>query len=221
MTGRPNDRDFLHHILFSPLHFHERSTYLPPRPCAVSWCPRALYKMASLRCVNAPSSARLFVQLAKRSVGGAQASRNPATLPVLDIFVPGWKAEGSGRSSFTTKRQSHTLPSTLPRKTASNIVQTRSFTASAVRRATTCVCNPQQDEDGNGMNIEITDRAGKVCMFSFCSLFPFPLSALGLVFSTESAGSPSGWSGLFEYIVLTSNPPSASLKSCKKTRTHI
>ncbi|WYZ40026.1 hypothetical protein EsH8_IV_000367 [Colletotrichum jinshuiense] len=116
----------------------------------------------SLRCVHAPSSANIFVQLARRT----PTSTPPA--PILSVLIPRWKpaAVATARVSIGASRSCSSEAFSrirAPQRFVRRIVlqQTRTFTVSATRSQTRCAYNPQTDEDGQEMKLEITDRAGK------------------------------------------------------------
>ncbi|KAL2753297.1 hypothetical protein ACRALDRAFT_1072181 [Sodiomyces alcalophilus JCM 7366] len=154
--------------------------------------------MPSLRCVKAPSSARLFVQLANTNRHPISLPTNPTTsLPILDLLVPRWTNHSSsprprGRAPYTTSTSSASVStssqSSVPRAPAPIVVthprllasrtpwsshaqrtrgsfatasQRRTFASTAPLGHTSCVYNPQEDEDGKIMHLDITDRAGK------------------------------------------------------------
>ena len=120
--------------------------------------------MPSVRsCANAPSSAKLFIQMSLRSRACS------AALPTLDILYP--------RTSFGARRWPN--PTSAPRflstldasRLRSKVLTTperrmpavrRHFSNTTSRPATHAILNPQQDEDGNEMKLEITSRAAKV-----------------------------------------------------------
>ncbi|KAF9877378.1 iron-sulfur cluster assembly accessory protein [Colletotrichum karsti] len=117
-----------------------------------------------LRCIHAPSSANIFVQLARRTTPTALS----APAPILSVLIPRWNAAATpANNSGASRRCSTEVPSrriTATQKVARRSAvqqQVRKFTASATRRQTRCVYNPQKDEDGKEMILEITDRAGK------------------------------------------------------------
>ncbi|KAF6806595.1 iron-sulfur cluster assembly accessory protein [Colletotrichum sojae] len=122
----------------------------------------------SLRCLHAPSSANLFVQLARRTAPTSTTS----TTPILSVLIPRWNTAASAVAMSATdlgaSRRYSTELLSRRRPAAQRLVrrsaqqqQARTFTASAARRQTRCVYNPQVDEDGKDMHLEITDRAGK------------------------------------------------------------
>ncbi|KAF3805325.1 Iron-sulfur cluster assembly 2-like [Colletotrichum gloeosporioides] len=121
----------------------------------------------SLRCLHAPSSANVFVQLARRSVP----TPTTASAPILSVLIPRWNTATDTTTNYAAGARKHStgaLSRTRPapqkfirRNAATKQQQIRKFTASATRRQTRCVYNPQNDEDGKEMVLEITDRAGK------------------------------------------------------------
>ncbi|EFQ25068.1 iron-sulfur cluster assembly accessory protein [Colletotrichum graminicola] len=115
----------------------------------------------TLRCAHAPSSANIFVLLARRT---NPTSNHPA--PILSVLVPRWRSMTTATRGFSTGRKCcsetftrRSLPQKYHRRTLQH--QTRAFTASAARGQTRCAWNPKKDEDGQEMKLEITDRAGK------------------------------------------------------------
>ena len=106
--------------------------------------------MASVSCSRGTSAAKYFVQIARRDYSTAIHSHvplaflAPRTTTVRCVFRP--------RANLSLSRQAADL----------SRGQSRTFSASTTRRATTCVLNPQQDEDGKEMMLEITPRAAKV-----------------------------------------------------------
>ncbi|OLN95559.1 Iron-sulfur cluster assembly 2-like protein, mitochondrial [Colletotrichum chlorophyti] len=111
---------------------------------------------SSLRCVHAPSSATIFVQLARRTT-----PQPTQFAPILSVLVPRWKPVArNGARKYTSEAITRNATS---QRCAQRVVrqQTRAFTASASWRQTRCVWNPQTDEDGQEMKLEITERAGK------------------------------------------------------------
>ncbi|KAL0931062.1 iron-sulfur cluster assembly accessory protein [Colletotrichum truncatum] len=122
---------------------------------------------APLRCIHAPSSANIFVQLARCTTPAPA-----ATAPILSVLIPRFSNATSTNpvASFTTTRRISTEVLSRRRIEAQKPIrksalqqqkQTRAFTVSAARRQTRCVYNPQKDEEGKDMVLEITDRAGK------------------------------------------------------------
>ncbi|KAG8676660.1 [4Fe-4S] proteins maturation [Fusarium poae] len=109
--------------------------------------------MARVHCANAQSTVNSFMQLARRSYTTASAQ---SSVP-LEFLVPrctpptGLRASRLTVNPHSTRSWSYNL-----RETA-----TRQFSTSAIRQKTRAILNPQQDEDGNEMMLEITDRAAK------------------------------------------------------------
>ncbi|KAM7184728.1 hypothetical protein V8F20_012091 [Naviculisporaceae sp. PSN 640] len=116
--------------------------------------------MSSLRCcANAPAPATLFIQLSMRR-------QIPATVspPILDLLVPRRPAGCSARkyttaitSQINKQQQWKTAIATIHHQ--SSRTPQRAFSTSRVMRATHTIFNPQKDEDGNEMKLEITPRA--------------------------------------------------------------
>ncbi|KAK8117972.1 mitochondrial protein required for iron metabolism [Apiospora kogelbergensis] len=122
------------------------------------------------RCVHAVSSARLFVQLSRSC---AQQQQQPRS-PVFDILLPlsARRFHSASRSRAPFPR--HHLTPSLPRRTTpttttcaaapttvSTTSITRGFSSTSARQMTQAIHNPQKDEDGNEMVLEITPRAAK------------------------------------------------------------
>ncbi|GAB1320854.1 [4Fe-4S] proteins maturation [Madurella fahalii] len=124
--------------------------------------------MPQLRCPNAPTPASLFVQLSMRRL-----AITPSGLPILDLLLP----QGSritSRPSIRAHRAVSTATKTFsaaqsrtPWRTARSpptplaAPPFRTFTISPANRATHALLNPQLDEDGKEMVLEITPRAAK------------------------------------------------------------
>lgn len=115
--------------------------------------------MPPLRCANAPAPASLFVQLSMR--------RTAQSSILTDILLP-----LRARAHYSAARRIATGPTAAPISTtqwrarqslsSSQSNNKRLFTTSAPRKATHTLFNPQNDEDGNEMVLEITERAAKV-----------------------------------------------------------
>ncbi|KAK4114956.1 hypothetical protein N656DRAFT_473603 [Canariomyces notabilis] len=133
--------------------------------------------MPPLRCANAPTPAKLFVQLSMRR----QAISPSPALPILDLLLPRLSTS-AGEPSLRARRALSTAnaatattyttyPFPCPRHKIPTLWQQRlpgatsshhrSFTTTPSRRATHTIFNPQLDEDGNEMRLEITPRAAK------------------------------------------------------------
>lgn len=133
--------------------------------------------MSQIRCTNAPATASFFVQLSlcRQSGWGG--------LPILDLLLPGSsraaralsvrpyrfgstkRTAGVPRSLLTLTTQSGRPSwrgSTSHQRTRSLVSFFRTFSTSPACRATYAIFNPQVDEDGNEMMLEITPRAAKV-----------------------------------------------------------
>ncbi|KAM0513367.1 hypothetical protein ACHAPE_007829 [Trichoderma viride] len=107
--------------------------------------------MTPLRCADGASAARSFVQLAKRrySTANSHVQQTP-----LEFLVPRKASSIGRRTSIAPVSRSSVL--SIGRQTASRL-----FSASTSRLATICVQNPQKDEDGKDMVLEITSRAAQ------------------------------------------------------------
>ncbi|EXV05514.1 Fe-S cluster assembly scaffold protein [Metarhizium robertsii] len=118
--------------------------------------------MVSVGCANGASAARSFIQIAKRGYSTA-AARSSAPLEFLlprTVSTTHCHAAFLLRSTKTTRAGRASLRGT-PFSGGLRQSQKRTFTATAARQATVCVLNPQKDEDGNEMMLEITPRAAK------------------------------------------------------------
>lgn len=114
--------------------------------------------MPPLRCANAPAPASLFVQLSMRRT---------AQSPILaDVLLP-----LRARAHHGVARRIATAPAAASvsktqwrarQSLSSSQSNKRLFTTTAPRKATHTLFNPQNDEDGNEMVLEITERAAKV-----------------------------------------------------------
>lgn len=122
--------------------------------------------MTPIRCPNASSSAKLFVQLSLRQ----HQWHPPRPAHLLDLLAPA-AASAHYHTGATTGRCRHPrsprtslLPAAPSRVVASVAAPQRRirFSTTAPRRRTQTLYNPQQDEDGKEMMLEITPRAAKV-----------------------------------------------------------
>ena len=136
--------------------------------------------MPRLRCANAPTTAGLFVQLSMRRQAAVSGG-----LPILDLLLPFPRrsvgapsirahhvaSAGRAASSAFASRAPNSRPwratashSILPicRATPLNS-PARAFSTSHPWRATHAIFNPQVDDDGKEMILEITPRAADVC----------------------------------------------------------
>ncbi|KAK1835145.1 iron-sulfur assembly protein 2 [Podospora conica] len=108
---------------------------MPPRPC-----------------LNPPSPASLFIQLSMRRHAAA------AGTPLLDLLVPTARTYTTRTTTKTTARPSLFPPRTPQRPLP---LQRRPLSTSHPRLATHAIFNPQIDEEGKEMMLEITARAAK------------------------------------------------------------
>ncbi|KAI1871483.1 uncharacterized protein JN550_004477 [Neoarthrinium moseri] len=103
------------------------------------------------RCANPHSAARLFVQLSAASRQGS----------ILDVLLP--PQTRSFRGSAMTIATSPTTPRHIQSRVArvrnARAIAPRSFSTTALRQKTLAIHNPQVDEDGTEMVLEITPRA--------------------------------------------------------------
>ncbi|KAF4950580.1 hypothetical protein FSARC_13148 [Fusarium sarcochroum] len=114
--------------------------------------------MARIHCANAQSTATSFIQLARRSYS---TTTTQSSAP-LEFLVPQCTPSSRLRAPLIPITQSRIYAHTsrswsfTTRETA-----TRQFSTSAIRQKTRAILNSQQDEDGNEMLLEITERAAK------------------------------------------------------------
>jgi hypothetical protein len=154
--------------------------------------------MPRLHCANAPATASLFVQLSMRrqAVSGG--------LPILDLLLPlpsrlirapsvrayrnlstrrigGAHCHHGPSPGAPSSRPwgSATLRGALPKPRATPLNPTpRAFGTSSPWRATHAIFNPQVDDDGKDMVLEITQRAAKVRLPLHPDSLSSPLSCL-------------------------------------------
>ncbi|GKU00920.1 iron-sulfur cluster assembly accessory protein [Fusarium langsethiae] len=114
--------------------------------------------MARIHCANAQSTVNSFMQLARRSYTTASAQSSAP----LEFLVPRCTPPTALRTSGLTINQYKTYGHSRG-PWIYNLGETaaRQFSTSAIREKTRAILNPQQDEDGNEMMLEITDRAAK------------------------------------------------------------
>ncbi|KAI1647522.1 uncharacterized protein F4817DRAFT_336920 [Daldinia loculata] len=161
----------------------------------------------AVRCTHgsSPSAARLFVRLLCASsspIGSSSSSNNSSSTPILDVLLPPrtrafhLARDIRGRARNLRVRNDRNAISHVPYGTAR-----RHFSATAPWRKTQVVYNPQKDEDGNDMVLEITPRAAnKLSQIMVKDKNP----NLALRISVESGGCHG-----FQYLMsLTSLPPS-------------
>ncbi|KAG5953244.1 hypothetical protein E4U53_006257 [Claviceps sorghi] len=122
--------------------------------------------MASLSCANgASSAARSFLRIANRGYFTAATQRTSAP---LEFLLPRANIETDCYAAYLLRssRHHHTACHSIRKPAISHVSiqkspQQRNFTATTIQRATTCVLNPQTDENGKQMMLEITPRAAK------------------------------------------------------------
>ncbi|KAF3770259.1 hypothetical protein M406DRAFT_335965 [Cryphonectria parasitica EP155] len=109
-----------------------------------------------MNCASPVSAAKLFVQLAPSRC---------ATPPVLDFLLP---RGGQAAVATASKRVQRAVTRVSWRASRGDLYTSRSLPASprvpslsSTRRFTQVAYNPQTDEDGNEMKLEITPRAAK------------------------------------------------------------
>ncbi|KAK4169292.1 hypothetical protein QBC43DRAFT_307375 [Cladorrhinum sp. PSN259] len=149
--------------------------------------------MPPLRCRNAPAPARLFVQLSMR---------RQASTPILDLLLP-----RQGHRNFTS------MPKRLWQPSAVAQLQRRAFSTTLPIRATHTIYNPQHDEDGKEMVLEITPRAGKR-LLEIMQKDKNPNLALRI--QVESGGC-HGFQYLMKLVTLPSALPSPNTPSATTT----
>ncbi|RYC54090.1 hypothetical protein CHU98_g12116 [Xylaria longipes] len=109
--------------------------------------------MPPLRCVNAPSTAKLFVQLCTRSSSS-----------VLDILLPP-RTQARALSINAARNNAPSTPissrfsAVAHARSQVSLESRRTFTISGPLAKTLAIHNPQTDDDGNDMTLEITPRA--------------------------------------------------------------
>ncbi|KAI1742501.1 hypothetical protein F4680DRAFT_34508 [Xylaria scruposa] len=109
--------------------------------------------MPPLRCANAPSTAKLFVQLCTRSSSS-----------VLDVLLPP-RTQARALSINAARNSAPRTP--IPSRFGAvaharcqvSVDSRRTFTISRSLAKTLAIHNPQTDDDGNDMTLEITPRA--------------------------------------------------------------
>ncbi|KAL2263929.1 hypothetical protein VTK26DRAFT_4310 [Humicola hyalothermophila] len=130
------------------------------------------------RCANAPATANLFIQLSMRR------QTVLSRIPILDLLLPspprvlgspsvrscrsisrvtGHSGARSTTAPFLESRSPRRWRGGLLARSASTPqhLSARAFSTSSARKATHTLFNPQMDEDGQEMVVEITPRAAK------------------------------------------------------------
>lgn len=119
--------------------------------------------MAPIRCTNAPSTARSFLRLANRSSSFSTTSTASRPSGPLEFLVPRSTAQNPTLQRPLSSAENILLRrGCFTRLGCTTSGASRSFSVSAIQRATVCVENPVKDEDGKEMVLEITPRAAKV-----------------------------------------------------------
>ncbi|KAI8962761.1 hypothetical protein F5Y11DRAFT_176726 [Daldinia sp. FL1419] len=158
----------------------------------------------AVRCTHGstPSAAKLFVRLLCASSAPISSGGSSSNTSILDVLLPPrtrafhLTRDISSRARSTRARHGRNIMAHAPYATAR-----RDFSATAPWRKTQVVYNPQKDEDGNDMLLEITPRAAnKLSQIMVRDKNP----NLALRISVESGGCHG-----FQYLMsLTSLPPS-------------
>ncbi|KAI0460327.1 hypothetical protein F5B21DRAFT_451108 [Xylaria acuta] len=109
--------------------------------------------MPPLRCANAPSTAKLFVQLCARSSSS-----------VLDVLLPPRTQARAlsihaARNSAPRTSISSRFGAIIHARCQVSVGSRRTFAISRPLAKTLAIHNPQTDDDGNNMALEITPRA--------------------------------------------------------------
>lgn len=113
--------------------------------------------MASLVCSKAAPGASIYIQIAKHSV-----SPFGTPSPLLNILAPRFLSRlAPYHSKHSTKATTGLRNSPRCQQFLSRSLR-RPLATTATRGATSCVHNPQRDEEDEEMLLEITERAGKV-----------------------------------------------------------
>ncbi|KAM0428273.1 hypothetical protein ACHAPT_007174 [Fusarium lateritium] len=120
--------------------------------------------MASFHCANAPSAARSFIQLARRSYSTTASQSSPTPLEFLVPRCAPSRLRVTKVSTTASVTPFHARKPSSPRwlwRSKLHAPAARTFSTSAARQQTRAILNPQEDEDGKEMMLEITERAAK------------------------------------------------------------
>lgn len=112
-----------------------------------------------------PSFAASFVTQYQRSFASSPSSANRIATERISSALPSFLAPRASHSRSGTglpSRHSGVIPRSF-RPSNSVPAQIRSFSATPQSQATVVTQNPRDDEDGNPMTIEISERAASVC----------------------------------------------------------
>ncbi|KAF4975129.1 hypothetical protein FZEAL_8044 [Fusarium zealandicum] len=119
--------------------------------------------MARIRCANAQSTAKSFLQLARRTYSTPAAHSSTPLEFLVPRCAPPSTIRASDIASAASRSHINASADNLRRSWGfkSRPSSMRTFSTSAVRQQTRAILNPQKDEDGNDMLLEITARAAK------------------------------------------------------------
>ncbi|KAI1457773.1 hypothetical protein F4805DRAFT_164649 [Annulohypoxylon moriforme] len=120
-----------------------------------------------MRCVRTSSLANIFVRLLNTSSSSPACSNGsilelllPPRTRAFHLAATSASASRDVRQSQPSALRTRSTRNTRPRSNSRNGIASRQpFSASALWRKTQVVYNPQKDEDGNDMVLEITPRA--------------------------------------------------------------
>ncbi|KAI1824837.1 hypothetical protein F4861DRAFT_530735 [Xylaria intraflava] len=167
--------------------------------------------MPPISCANAPSAAKLFVQLyARRSASPFAASSSSSS--ILDILLPPSVQARALYVGATPRGAIAARDTTIASRIANEnlrrrvVTGKRTFTTSRSLAKTVAVYNPQKDDDGNDMLLEITPRAANR-LSQIMSKDKNPYLALRI--QVESGGC-HGFQYLMSLTTLPSNISSAA-----------
>ncbi|KAJ3554064.1 hypothetical protein NPX13_g10718 [Xylaria arbuscula] len=133
--------------------------------------------MPPVPCANSPSAAKLFVQLCvRRTASSSYAATPSSSAAILDVLLPPRiqaRALHIRASQYRSPPRVNTTTTSTPvvASRTANTANARRHTAIGHRRAfttsrplakTLAILNPQTDDDGNEMLLEITPRAANV-----------------------------------------------------------
>ncbi|KAI1310951.1 hypothetical protein F5Y03DRAFT_344539 [Xylaria venustula] len=171
--------------------------------------------MRPIHCANPPSAARLFVQLCSRRCfnnTSSSAATPSAPSTILDVLLPPRTqarvlsvnaARGNNARRAITTPIARQIGATADARRRAVVGASRTFTTSRPLAKTLAIHNPQVDEDGNDMVLEITPRAAnRLSQIMSKDRNPY----LALRIQVESGGCHG-----FQYLMsLTMLPSSAS-----------
>lgn len=129
--------------------------------------------MPAIPCANSPSAAKLFVQLCTRRSASSLAATSGSS-SILDVLIPPRSQAralylGVPRNSAASTRTAsitHRINANIDANTRHQVVVgRRTFTTSRSLAKTLAIHNPQTDEDGKDMVLDITPRAANVRVY--------------------------------------------------------